>query len=527
MEVGARERSPARSARYAWLLLLVGCGASSSAEPAEPRNVASATNLAGSVTTDGSAGPAPRREPLAPGAAPPSAEPSAQAAAPVRPSVTAVEAYEKILQKPDSKAPLIGLIRAGQSVPLAKPERLEGPGVGHCKGGWYAVEPRGYVCVGANSTLDADDPRAVAARATLPDPSRPLPFQSGVGIALGSPQYKRIPTKAEQRAREPGLDAHLAKLPPSDATGVVDASRAGRGPSKALLRYLETTKLPLVSERDAYEGRKMAFVDEFDAEGRTFLVTPDRSFVPKDKVRRAKVPQLVGIDLRERKDLRLPIAYTWIEDTPKLARRQDGSFVETGELWPRQSFVGIEGQLVMGKGGPYWKTSEGAYVRNDLVTHFKKRGGRPAGVGPKDKWIQVRITWGTLVAYEGDEPVYVTAISPGQDGVTERAHGHTTKRGTYSVGWKLISADMAGVEKTKPWAVDEVPFVAYYKDSYALHGAWWHDDFGRPKSHGCVNLAPRDAQWLWRWMEPGLPEGWYAVAAYYPEVKGTTVHITQ
>lgn len=440
------------------------------------------------------------------------------------PRIGAIGPHTWIWKKPERKGLAIGKMRIGTSVRLRSPDPVEGPG---CKGKWYAVEPRGYVCVGANSTLDADDPRAIAARATLPDPSRPLPFQSGVGTALGSPQYKRIPTKAEQRAREPGLDAHLAKLPPPDAAGAVDASKAGRGPSKALLRYLETTKLPLVSDRDAYEGRKMAFVDEFDAEGRTFLVTPDRSFVPKDKVRRAKVPELVGIDLRERKDLRLPIAYTWIEETPKLARRQDGSFVETGELWPRQSFLGIEGQLVMGKGGPYWKTSEGAYVRNDLVTLFKKRGGRPVGVGPKDKWIQVRITWGTLVAYEGDEPVYLTAISPGQDGVTERAHGHTTKRGTYSVGWKLISADMAGVEKTKPWAVDEVPFVAYYKDSYALHGAWWHDDFGRPKSHGCVNLAPRDAQWLWRWMEPGLPEGWYAVAAYYPEVKGTTVHITQ
>jgi lipoprotein-anchoring transpeptidase ErfK/SrfK len=146
-------------------------------------------------------------------------------------------------------------------------------------------------------------------------------------------------------------------------------------------------------------------------------------------------------------------------------------------------------------------------------------------VGKKDKWVDVRVTWGTLVAYEGDTPVYATAISPGQDGVTQRSHGHNTMRGTYNIGWKLVTADMAGVEKLKEWAVDEVPFVAYYKDSYALHGAWWHDDFGRPKSHGCVNLAPTDAKFLWSWMEPGMPEGWYAVAAFYPEVKGTTVVI--
>jgi lipoprotein-anchoring transpeptidase ErfK/SrfK len=135
------------------------------------------------------------------------------------------------------------------------------------------------------------------------------------------------------------------------------------------------------------------------------------------------------------------------------------------------------------------------------------------------------VTWGVLVAYEGDTPVYATAISPGQDGITQRAQGHTSKMGVYTIGWKLYSANMAGVEKKKPWAVDEVPFVAYYKDSFALHGAWWHDDFGRPKSHGCVNMAPADAQWMWRWLSPKMPEGWYAVAGYYPEVKGTTVEI--
>jgi leucyl aminopeptidase len=73
--------------------------------------------------------------------------------------------------------------------------------------------------------------------------------------------------------------------------------------------------------------------------------------------------------------------------------------------------------------------------------------------------------------------------------------------------------------------VDEVPWVSYYKDSYALHGAWWHDEFGRPKSHGCVNLAPADARWLFSWMDPAMPEGWYAVTSYYPHVQGTAVDL--
>ncbi len=439
------------------------------------------------------------------------------------PSVTAVAGYEKIFQKPDTKSPIIGLFRAGQSVPLASPEPMKGFGVGHCKGGFYAVQPRGYVCVGQGSTLAADDPRALAAAEVLPDPKKAMPFRVGT-LVRAAPQYRRIPTVAEQRKAEPDLDKHLGSLDDLAQKEGVDVSKAGQGPSPRIVRYIEVAKPPLRADDDAYEGRKMAFVGELDAEGRTFLLTPDLTFVPKDKVKLAAPSKLAGVDLRKG-EMRFPIGYTWIEDTAKLKRTQEGTFVETGEVWPKQSFIQLEGELFRVKGINYWKAADGTYVRNDLVTIFKNREGRPVGVGKNDKWVDVRITWGTLTAYEGDKPVYITAVSPGQDGVTERSHGHTTKRGTYSIGWKLVTADMAGVDKAKAWAVDEVPFVAYYKDSYALHGAWWHDDFGRPKSHGCVNLAPNDAQFLWGWVDPVIPSGWYAAAAYYPEIKGTTVQI--
>lgn len=440
------------------------------------------------------------------------------------PSVTAVSGFEKIFQKPDTKSPLIGLFRAGQSIPLASTEPLKGFGVGHCKGGFYAVKPRGYVCVGQGSTLDSDDPRALAAAEVVPDPKKKMPFLVGT-LVKASAQYRRIPTRDEQRKSEPDLDKHLASLDELVKKEGIDLAKAGQGPSPRITKYIEVAKPPLLAEDDAYLGRKMAFVGELDAEGRTFLITPDLTFIPKDKVKLQAASKLTGIDLKKG-EMKFPIGYAWIEDTAKLKRTQDGKFIETGEAWAKQSFIQLKGELIRVKGQNYWETSEGTFVRNDLVTIFKHRGeGRPVGVGKNDKWVDVRITWGTLVAYEGDTPVFVAAVSPGQDGVTQRSHGHTTQRGTYSIGWKLITADMAGVDKAKAWAVDEVPFVAYYKDSFALHGAWWHDDFGRPKSHGCVNLAPADANFLWSWLEPGLPDGWYAAAAYYPEIRGTTVLI--
>ena len=60
-------------------------------------------------------------------------------------------------------------------------------------------------------------------------------------------------------------------------------------------------------------------------------------------------------------------------------------------------------------------------------------------------------------------------------------------------------------------AATDVPWVMYFQGSYALHGAFWHDAFGRQKSHGCVNLSPEDARTLFHWANPPLPENWHGV----------------
>jgi hypothetical protein len=72
------------------------------------------------------------------------------------------------------------------------------------------------------------------------------------------------------------------------------------------------------------------------------------------------------------------------------------------------------------------------------------------------------------------------------------------------------------------YSIEDVPWIQYFKRSYALHGAFWHAEFGHRKSHGCVNLAPFDAKALFGWTEPALPEGWHAVFAL-PDHPGTRV----
>jgi hypothetical protein len=196
--------------------------------------------LAAPVATPSIAASPPPAEGAAPSANAKSTPPEparAVIAPPSGPRIHATEGIEFIRAKPAWDAPVIGTFRAGQSIALARPEPAAGPGVARCAGGWYAVVPRGYVCAGPRSTVADDDPRVAAAAAALPDPGGVMPFHYGVSV--GTPRYRRIPTPADQRRAEPGLDAHLAHPPPPDprAGGAVDLAAAGSPPPAALERW--------------------------------------------------------------------------------------------------------------------------------------------------------------------------------------------------------------------------------------------------------------------------------------------------
>jgi hypothetical protein len=476
---------------------------------------------------------APREpEPSAPAAAAPEPTPAPSAPppapAPARPEaarglrIAATESFERITLEPRWDSPVIGLFRAGQSVAVRGDGPVTGPSIATCGQGWYAVEPRGYVCVGRASTLDLSDPRVLAAADVLPDPAMATGFH--VDTSVGAPRYRRLPTPAEQRQAERGLDDYLARPPaPDDAAGgAIGAGPAAPRGAPALFAALSHTPPPLLGLVEAYPGMRLAWAREVESGGRTFLVAPDFTMIPKDKVRQRPVPALQGLRVERGQQGLFPLAFLWTVDADKL-RIEAGRAVPTGERWPRHAFVPVTGRVVRVRDGALRETREGAYLRYELATVIEPARPRPRGVGPHDKWVAVRITRGYLVAYEGDDPVYVTPISPGADGLGPR--GHVTPPGRYQVYAKALSWDMAGAERGRPWKVDEVPRVAFFKDNYALHGTWWHDDFGRPKSHGCVNLPPDAARELFDWLDPALPEGWYLVGAIPRLVHGTDVVI--
>ena len=76
----------------------------------------------------------------------------------------------------------------------------------------------------------------------------------------------------------------------------------------------------------------------------------------------------------------------------------------------------------------------------------------------------------------------------------------------------------------KHYVLEDVPWVQFFDQAVALHGAFWHQEFGHIHSHGCVNLAPIDARWLYAFTSPHLPLGWSAVYPTKTE-PGTVVRV--
>lgn len=126
---------------------------------------------------------------------------------------------------------------------------------------------------------------------------------------------------------------------------------------------------------------------------------------------------------------------------------------------------------------------------------------RPDGVRADERWIDVDLDQQVLVAYEGDRPVFTTLVSTGIGRSTPTAlHRIADKR----MVTRMKSPDVAPGR----WDMPDVPFAMTFREHYALHGVYWHDSFGRKRSHGCINVSPRDGAFLFTFASPHLPDGW-------------------
>ncbi len=232
-------------------------------------------------------------------------------------------------------------------------------------------------------------------------------------------------------------------------------------------------------------------------EGQHWYQINEEEFVPADTLAFASASHFQGVYLTEQPQHPFAWANRWIQ--PSVVPQ--GALNEAAAAINRYQLVTLFAEERRGDeiwyliGPDQWLEQENV-ARVDVDPP-------PSEVGPSEKWIEVDLFEQTIAAYEGARMVYATLISSGRTATA-------TPAGLYRVYYKVREGKMSNPDVedgSATWYfIEDVPWTMYFSGGYSIHAAFWHDAFGFLRSHGCVNLAPLDAKWLYTWADPMMPE---------------------
>ncbi len=358
---------------------------------------------------------------------------------------------------------------------------VRGPG---CGGRWLQIGPAAWVC-SDEVELSADDPPAF-----VPLAARPLP-----------PRYT-----------DDGLAFQYAFVGPEGATGFRDLQHAEE----------ETP------EGDLDPGFAVAIVEQADAHGQRWGKTRHGMWIPLQSLNFARPLTLHGEALAQ--DQPLDVGWVLPEHAVSYAdpkgAKASGARMRFELVHVREEQKGASGPGAMvrvsedGAAPAEWLRARDL-ARPTTSTPPDEVGGASATA----RWIDVDLATRTLLAYAGTRPVYAALVATGRGAQgTETA----TPLGVHRIWVKLATSTMGNLgdeDAESHYSIEDVPYVQFFAKGVALHGAFWHHSFGTAHSHGCVNLAPVDARWLFDFTSPGVPPGWSAVLPAGATDPGTVVRV--
>lgn len=201
----------------------------------------------------------------------------------------------------------------------------------------------------------------------------------------------------------------------------------------------------------------------------------------------------------------------WIDQV-----RQSNGFVEY--RWNESPVHGY------GFGDIFWLDGAGVKVLTDAdVAPISPE------VDPAEKKIVANLTYQTLSCFEGNNEVFFCRISSGAifDYQGNPTEAYATPVGDLNTHWKIISLNMSGGGSASGYSTPAVPWDTVISgEGIAIHGAFWHNDFGERRSHGCINVKPEDAKWIFRWTTPYISLSQCEERMTWPD-HGTTVTVTE
>ncbi len=399
--------------------------------------------------------PAPAPQQLTPPAAQDKDEEIVVVDDPVGPGSWRTTSFVTVRAEPRFGAAELGVIAPGSRLPRRARTKDRA-----CAQGWLEVDPRGFVCADLVADTRAPDD-------TL------LPAVPRGAVIPGT--YAKV--------RNTGI-----------LFDSVDAVRAGEGRrSEAALTVRRLGKV--------------------EVDGKKYWRTR-HGLVAASGVRTYKGSRFQGVELT--KDVELPVAWTIRgEDrfTVPLRAAPSNRAKVVRRIGPRERVP----VLAISDDGAFVEIDSGAWIDRGSVK-IARATEPPEGLLEGERWIDVDLDEQTLVAYEGETPVYATLVSSGKV-------LHRTPTGVFRIERKVAERTMNSMlDASEEYTVDKVPWTAYFAHGYALHAAYWHNGFGQPRSHGCINLAPIDARRLYAWTAPAVAPGW--VESYgHAEQPGSIVRV--
>jgi len=377
----------------------------------------------------------------------------------------------------DTASASIGVLHAGARI-ARSPAPLSHRG---CAGGWYAIRPRGFVCAGAEATLDLNHP-TLAAMALAPSVDGKLPY-TYARARIETPLFERDSAR-------PDAVREVGKLKRRAGMAVVGSWKAK---------------------------------DPNGEEARLALLTNGR-FVKASDLEASKPSEFAGVELG--KDAELPVAFVVKRGVRSF--RVNGNEADKGDLLEYHSQLRLSGRFRSLGNVKYWALEgpSGArdelWVRHQDVTVVQKRSVFPDFVKEDTRWVDVSAVTGTLLLYEGKRPLFVTLLSvarelpAGGDTVPAGEMPRPIPLGTTTIKQKhltFLGKDHSAFGEN--FEVQDVPWTLELSSGQLLHGAYWHDRFGIEHGAGSLALSPADAARVFRFVGPELPNGWHAAASLH------------
>lgn len=404
-------------------------------------------------------------------------------------SVAPNKAESAIYVEPGKIESRRGSAQPGARLPLFGTRR--GPG---CQGRWLNVGPLAWMC-------------SDVADYSGEEPTSP---------ALGTRPWSKSGTANDDHSRphRPGT----ADLPPIEPVSSTDDGLpyryyfAGRDGAYGFANL--ASALDDAPDQELEPGFAVALLDEKSAHGERWGKTKKGRWVAMRELTPARANLFHGELIEDADKDKIGIA--WViadrasvfstESTDKASGSQRLRFEKVRvyeEKQVRKDQIAV--RVSADKDAPQWMRAR------DLSRPHPAAPPPEVNLEANERWIDVDLKEQALVAYEGKKPIFATIISSGKG---PPGSEFATHPGTFRIWVKVFTTKMDNLDKDevdRHYAIEDVPWVQFFDKAIALHGAFWHRDFGRVHSHGCVNMAPLDARWLFAFTSPHLPMGWTAV----------------